>query len=157
MTETTLTEPATTEPAATEPVETPSLCERLGGVYGIAAMMDVLTDRLFDNVWANRNPYVAKMHERNGRAGFKFMVTAWSVEETGGPTCYPGRDMHYAHVDMVATEHDFDVVALEIAATLSYCGAGVQEQKEYLEIIERYRREVIDAPSNARAAAETER
>jgi hemoglobin len=134
-----------------EAVETPSLYERLGGAFGIAAVMDVLVDRLFANVWANRNPYVAAMHERNGRPGFKFMVTAWSVEQTGGPKCYPGRDMHYAHVDMVATEHDFDVVALEIAATLSFCGVGVQEQKEYLEIIESYRREVLDAPANERA------
>ncbi|MBV8996750.1 MAG: hypothetical protein JO287_24280 [Pseudonocardiales bacterium] len=113
--------------------------------------MDVLTDRLFENVWANRNPYVVRMHERNGRAGFKFMVTAWSVEQTGGPKCYPGRNMHDAHVHIVTTEHDFDVVVLEIAATLSFCGVGVQEQKEYLEIIESFRREVIDAPQNAKS------
>jgi hemoglobin len=140
-----------TEIDITELTEAPSLYERLGGIFGIAAVMDVLTDRLFENVWANRNPHVAKMHERNGRPGFKFMVTAWSVEQTGGPKIYPGRDMHYAHVDMVATEHDFDVVALEIAASLSFCGVGVQEQKEYLEIIESYRREVIDAPANEKA------
>jgi hemoglobin len=143
-----MTEPALTELGTTEPAETPTLYERLGGIFGIAAIMDVLTDRLFDNVWANRNPYVARMHERNGRPGFKFMVTAWSAEVTGGPRCYPGRDMHDAHKDMVATEHDFDVVALEIAASLSFCGVGVQEQKEYLAIIESYRREVIDAPQN---------
>jgi hemoglobin len=146
-----MTEPATTEPATTEPAGNPSLYERLGGVFGIAALMDVLTDRLFDNVWANRNPHVAKMHERNGRPGFKFMVTGWSVEQTGGPKCYPGRDMHYAHADMVTTEQDFDVVALEIAATLSFCGVGLQEHKEYMAIIESYRREVIDAPQNEKA------
>ena len=153
---TAIKEAASTESASTGPADsaaTPSLYERMGGVYGIAAVMDVLTDRLFDNVWANRNPYVAKMHERNGRPGFKFMVTAWSVEQTGGPACYPGRDMHYAHVDMEASEHDFDVVALEIAASLSYCGVGVQEQKEYLALIESYRREVLDAPQNEQAKA----
>jgi hemoglobin len=62
--------------------------------------------------------------------------------------------MHYAHVDMAASEHDFDVVALEIAATLSFCGVGVQEQREYLEIIESYRREVLDAPANEQAKKE---
>jgi len=137
-----------TDIESTEPL---SLYDRLGGVYGIANLMNVLTDRLFDNVWANRNPFVAKMHERNGRPGFKFMVTAWSVEQTGGPKCYPGRDMHYAHVDMFCSEHDFDVVALEIAATLSYCGVGLQEHQEYMDIIESYRREVIDAPANEAA------
>jgi hemoglobin len=152
-----MTETAVTATAVREGAETPTLYERLGGIFGIAAIMDVLTDRLFENAWANRNPYVAKMHERNGRPGFKFMVTAWSAEVTGGPRCYPGRDMHDAHKDMVATEHDFDVVALEIAATLSFCGVGVQEQKEYLAIIESYRREVLDAPINEKARADAER
>ena len=140
-----------TQTDTTWPAEHPTLYERLGGIFGIAAIMDVLTDRLFENAWANRNPYVAKMHERNGRPGFKFMVTAWSAEVTGGPACYPGRDMHDAHKDMVCTEHDFDVVALEIAATLSFCGVGLQEQKEYLAIIEGFRRQVIDAPANEKA------
>lgn len=152
-----MTEATIAGTSGTQPGQTATLYERLGGVFGIAAVMDVLTDRLFDNVWANRNPYVAKMHERNGRPGFKFMVTAWSVEVTGGPACYPGRDMHVAHKDMTATEHDFDVVALEIAASLSYCGVGVQEQKEYLAIIESYRREVLDAPINEKARADAAR
>lgn len=140
---------------AEAPAGTATLFDRLGGIFGIAAVMDVLTDRLFENVWANRNPYVAKMHERNGRPGFKWMVTAWSAEVTGGPRCYPGRDMHDAHKDMVCSEHDFDVVALEVAASLSYCGVGVQEQREYLAIFESYRRQVVDAPRNEqlRAAA----
>lgn len=127
--------------------QTPSLYERLGGTFGIASLMEVLTDRLYDNVTANQNPYVQKMHETNSRAGFKFMVTAWSVEVTGGPQCYPGRDMVAAHANMVTTERDFDVVALEIAATLSFCGVPEAEAKEYLDIIESYRRDVIDAPS----------
>lgn len=159
MTETTLAEAGSAEAGSAEvrgaeTAEAPSLYERLGGVFGIAAIMDVLTDRLFDSVSANRNPYVAKMHERNGRPGFKFMVTGWSVEVTGGPRCYPGRDMHDAHKNMVATEEDFDVVALEIAASMSFCGVGVREQKEYLAIIESYRRQVIDAPQNEKLRAQ---
>jgi hemoglobin len=137
----------------TESAEIPSLYERLGGTMGIAAVMDVLTDRLYDNVSANRNPYVQKLHETNSRAGFKFMVTAWSIQETGGPKCYPGRDMREAHADMVATEEDFDIVALEIAATLSYCGVPRQEAKEYLDIIESYRHDVLTASEGTSPAA----
>lgn len=133
--------------------QAPSLYERLGATMGIAVLMDVLTDRLYDNVSANRNPDVRKLHETNSRAGFKFMVTAWSIEETGGPKCYPGRDMVEAHEDMVATEFDFDVVALEIAATLSFCGVPQQEAKEYLDIIESYRQDVITASTRKAEAA----
>ena len=131
----------------TDSAQTPSLFERLGGIMGVAALMDVLTDRLYDNVSANRNPDVRKLHETNSRAGFKFMVTAWSVQETGGPKCYPGRNMVDAHANMVATEEDFDVVALEIAATLSFCGVPKQEAQEYMDIIESYRRDVLTASS----------
>jgi hemoglobin len=134
----------------TDSTETPSLFERLGGILGIATLMDVLTDRLYDNVSANQNADVRKLHETNSRAGFKFMVTAWSVQETGGPRCYPGRDMRAAHANMVATERDFDVVALEIAATLSYCGVPEREAKEYLDIIESYRHDVLTASSGER-------
>ncbi|MFJ4621039.1 group 1 truncated hemoglobin [Streptomyces sp. NPDC088812] len=129
----------------TEPAQTPSLYERLGGTFGIAAVMDVLTDRLYENVSANRNPDVRKLHETNSRAGFKFMVTAWSIQETGGPKVYPGKDMRAAHENMVATEEDFDIVALEVAATLSYCGVAKQEAQEYMDIFESYREDVLTA------------
>ncbi len=129
---------------------TPSLYERLGGIGGIAAVMDVLTDRLYDNASANRNADVRKMHNTNSKPAFKFMVTAWSIEETGGPKCYPGKDMFAAHANMYATEEDFDVVALEIASALSFCGVPRQEAQEYLEIIESYREMVLTAASGKR-------
>jgi hemoglobin len=127
------------------PSQTPSLCERLGGINGIAIVMDVLVDRLWENVSANQNPYVVKMHDKISRAAFKFMVTAWGVEATGGPKVYPGKNMVDAHADMVATERDWEVVALEIAATLSYCGVPEQESKEFMDIIESYRHDVLYA------------
>ncbi|QMU67357.1 group 1 truncated hemoglobin [Streptacidiphilus sp. P02-A3a] len=127
----------------TESTRTPSLYERLGGIFGISAVMEVLTDRLYENVSANRNADVQRLHETNSRAGFRFMVTAWSIEETGGPKVYPGRDMRAAHADMFASEEDFDIVALEIAATLSYCGVPRETAQEYLDIIESYRTDVL--------------
>ena len=85
--------------------ESPSLYERLGGVYGIAAAVDVLVDRLYSNASANMNPAVAKFHEQQGQPGFKFLVTAWTIEHTGGPKCYPGRDMRDAHVHLNVSQH----------------------------------------------------
>lgn len=116
-----------------------SLFERLGGVYGIAGAVDVLVDRLYANASANANPAVAAFHELRGHAGFKFLVTAWSVEKTGGPACYPGKDMKRAHADLGVSDHDFDVVALEIRATLSWVGVPPAELEEFMAIIEAYR------------------
>jgi hemoglobin len=106
----------------------------------------ILVDQLYSNASANMNPAVARFHEQQGQAGFKFLVTAWTIEHTGGPECYPGRDMRDAHAHLNVSEHDFDVVALEIAATLSFLGAPEQEHKEFVDLIESYRSMVV-APS----------
>lgn len=105
--------------------------------------MDVLVDRLYSNASANMNPEVNKFHQQQGHAGFTFLVTAWSVENTGGPKCYPGRDMKEAHTHLDVSEHDFDVVALEIAATLSYLGVPEKEHREFIDLIESYRPTVV--------------
>jgi Truncated hemoglobins len=117
--------------------------DRLGGIYGIAGAVDVLVDRLYSNASANANPAVDAFHKQQGHAGFKFLVTAWSVETTGGPKCYPGRDMKESHAALNVSQHDFDVVALEIAATLSYLGVPEKEHKEFMDIIESYRSTVV--------------
>ena len=122
---------------------TPSLYERLGGMYGIAGAVDVLADRLYDNASANQNPHVAAFHSQQGHAGFKFLVTAWSIEQTGGPACYPGRDMRESHAHLSVSEFEFDIVAGEIAATLYHVGVPPREHGEFMAIIESYRDMVV--------------
>ncbi len=142
--------PTETPDAATAAQETSpdaSLYERLGGIYGIAGAVDALADRLYDNVSANTNPYVAAFHAQKGHAGFKFLVTAWSVQETGGPACYPGRDMYQAHAHLKVTDLEFDIVATEIAATLYHVGVPVREHREFMAIIEGYRSMVVGPPA----------
>ena len=123
-----------------------SLYERLGGIYGIAGAVDVLADRLYDNVSANTNPYVAAFHAKKGHAGFKFLVTAWSIEQTGGPKCYPGRDMRESHAHLFVTEPEFNIVSTEIAATLLHVGVPAREHKEFMDIIESYRSMIVGPP-----------
>ena len=82
--------------------EGPSLYERLGGAYGIAGAVDILVDRLFENVAVNANPAVHEHHgDPSNSPGYKFLVTAWSIEAAGGPKCYPGMDMTKAHETLV--------------------------------------------------------
>ncbi len=134
---------------------TPSLYERLGGTYGIAGAVDVLVDRLYHNASANVNPHVDAFHSQQGQAGFKYLVTAWSIEQTGGPQCYPGRDMAESHAHLFVTEFEFDIVAGEIAATLFHVGVPQQEHKEFMAIIESYRSMVVGTPAEKEAELET--
>jgi len=141
--------PTETADAATAAAETDpnaSLYERLGGTYGIAGAVDALADRLYENVSANANPHVAAFHAMKGHAGFKYLVTAWSIEQTGGPKCYPGRDMRESHAHLHVSEFEFDIVATEIAATLFHVGVPRKEHKEFMDIIESYRSMVVGPP-----------
>lgn len=123
-----------------------TLYDRLGGIYGIAGAVDVLVDRLFANAAVNANETVRAHHgDPANAAGYKFLVTAWSVEAAGGPTCYPGLDMEKAHDAMGITQYQFDAVKIEIAATLNFLGVPAAEHTEFMDIIESYRSQVVTA------------
>ena len=123
-----------------------SLYVRLGGAYGIAGAVDILVDRLFANVAVNANEAVHAHHGNPANGpGYKFLVTAWSIEAAGGPKCYPGMDMEKAHVGLHIDEKGFDAVAKEIAATLSFLDVPQAEHDEFMGIIESYRSMVVQA------------
>ncbi|WP_435197205.1 group I truncated hemoglobin [Natronomonas sp. EA1] len=126
-----------------EPSDAEPLFERLGGVYGIAGAVDVLTDRLFHNDTANKNPVTAEFHETHDPAGFKYLVTAWTVTHAGGPDVYPGRGMEEAHEELEVTELEFDLVRTEIKATLYHVGVPEPEIRELMSIIDSFRDEVV--------------
>ena len=123
-----------------------SLYDRLGGIYAIAGAVAVLVDRLFANAKVNSNEVVHAHHgdPANG-PGYKFLVTAWSVEAAGGPKCYPGMDMDTAHKDMAITGPQFDATYFEIESTLHFLGVPDAETKEFMDIIESYRSQVVKA------------
>ena len=125
-------------------VEEKTLFERLGGTYGIAHAVDDLVDRLYDNGAANENPVVRAFHEELGQAGFKFLVTAWSIEQCGGPKVYPGRDMRESHAHLNVTERGFDVVYTAIKASLYQVGVPEPELGEFMDIIDSYREMVLN-------------
>lgn len=127
-----------------------SLYERLGGAYAIAAAVDMLVDRLHNNATLNLNEGVKDFHAPNYKAGYKFMVTAWSIEKAGGPKCYIGRDMFESHKHLGLTDYDFDVTAHEIRNTLYQVGAPRAENDEFMAIIEEYRGRIV-APEAATA------
>jgi hemoglobin len=122
-----------------------SLYERLGGTYGIAGAVDVLVDRLFENAAVNANEHVHAHHGDPANApGYKFLVTAWSIEAAGGPKCYAGLDMVKAHDTLAITSEQFDAVSFEIAATLKFLGVPAAEHDEFMAVIEHYRPEVTE-------------
>ena len=122
-----------------------SLYDRLGGTYGIAGAVDILVDRLFANVAVNANEAVHAHHGLAANApGYKFLVTAWSIEAAGGPKCYPGQDMLAAHAGLAIDTKGFNAVFKEIAATLDFLDVPEAEHEQFMSLIEKYRPEVVD-------------
>src|SRR6476659_10222617 len=70
-------------PMATQ--DSPSLYDRLGGVYSIATVMDDFIDRIMVDPRLNANPRVDEAHHRVPPAGFKYLVTEMVCWATGGP------------------------------------------------------------------------
>ena len=121
-----------------------TLYERLGGAYGISGAVDVLVDRLFLNVKVNANDTVHEHHGNSANAaGYKFLVTAWSIEAAGGPKCYIGHDMAVAHEHLSIDKDGFDAVYMEIESTLFFLGVPAKEINEFMAIIESFRSQVV--------------
>ncbi len=123
--------------------EEESLYERLGGIYPIAATVDDLVDRLHVNGTLNANPAVKAVHDRQGQAGFKVLVTAWVVEKTGGPKMYPGLPLDKAHAHLNITDREFDVVMNEAATTFYKFNVPEREFDELMALLESYRPQVV--------------
>jgi truncated hemoglobin YjbI len=88
--------------------ETPSLYERLGGVYAIAVVVDDFIDRIMVDPRLNANPRVDEAHHRVSAQGFKYYVTEQVCWAAGGPQTYSGRTMLDAHRELLISGAEWE-------------------------------------------------
>jgi truncated hemoglobin YjbI len=88
--------------------DSPSLYERLGGVYSIATVVDDLIDRVMADQRLNANPLVDEAHHKVPPAGFKYLVTEMLCWAAGGPQKYTGKDMLSSHRHLRITPGERD-------------------------------------------------
>jgi hypothetical protein len=81
----------------------PGLYDRLGGVYGIATVVDDFIDRIMVDPRLNANPRVDEAHHKVSPPGFKYLVTEMVCWATGGPQQYTGRSMRDSHQHLLIT------------------------------------------------------
>jgi hemoglobin len=103
-------------PMATQ--NSPSLYERLGGVYSIATVVDDLIDRVMADPRLNANPLVDDAHHKVPPAGFKYLVTEMLCWAAGGPQKYTGKDMESSHRHLRITPGEWDAFMDDVAQTL---------------------------------------
>jgi hemoglobin len=130
----------------------PSLYERLGGVYAIAAVVDEFIDRIMVDATLNANPLVDEAHHRVPKAGFKYLVTEMVCEATGGPQRYTGRNMADSHHHLRITPAEWGVFAAHFKAVLDKFNVPEAEQQELFAIVGTTRADIVIEPGTGKAA-----
>jgi hemoglobin len=137
----------------------PSLYDRLGGVFAIAAVVDHLSDAVVQNPIVGQqseNAQLREWHTNNlGRLpGLKFMRTLWVCEVAGGPQQYsatkPGGTslgLEEAHRELRISPAEFDEVAAELARTLDFFKVPEREKGEVLAAFAAHKDEVTQGYS----------
>jgi hemoglobin len=132
----------------------PTLYDRLGGVFAIAAVVDHFSDAVVQNPIVgqkSQNPNLREWHTKNlGRLpGLKFMRTLWVCDISGGPQQYaatkPGSTplgLEEAHRDLKISPAEFDEVAAELARTLDVFNVPEREKAEVLAAFAAHKDEV---------------
>jgi len=121
----------------------PSLYERLGGVYSIAAVVDDFIDRIMNDPKLNANPLVDEAHHRVAKAGFKYLVTEMVCWATGGPQKYTGRSMFDSHAHLNISPSEWQAFLDDFQQTLDKFQVPATEQKELFDIVESTRKDIV--------------
>ena len=116
--------------------EKPTLYDRLGGYFGIAAVVNRFSDQIIINPTLNLNPALRAWNETEAEArlpGLKFGRTLWIAAAAGGPFEYTGLPLAEAHAEFNLTADEFAEVGAEIVRALVFFGVPEQEQQELVE------------------------
>ncbi len=126
----------------------PSLYERLGGIFAIAAVVDRFSDAIITNPKLNVNPALKAWNETEASVrlpGLKFMRTLWIAALAGGPFDYTGLPLGDAHQDFHLTSEEFNEVGAEIVRALDYFQVPEREKQELVDAYMQSMDEVVQA------------
>jgi hemoglobin len=123
--------------------DSPSLYDRLGGVYGIATVVDDFVDRIMVDARLNANPRVDEAHHRVAPAGFKYLVTEMVCWAAGGPQKYTGRSMKESHEHLMITSAEWEAFLDDLQKTLDKFAVPQAEQAEIKAIVASTRADIV--------------
>ena len=129
-----------------QPQATPTLYDRLGGVYNIATVIDDLIDRVMADPRLNANPRVDEAHHRVSPAGFKFLVTEMLCWAAGGPQQYSGRPMGDSHRHLLITDQEWQAFMDDLQQTFDRFAVPQPEQDELKTIVESTKEAIVVSP-----------
>ena len=129
-----------------QPQDTPSLYDRLGGVYNIAVVVDDFIDRVMSDPRLNANPRVDEAHHRVSPQGFKYYVTEMLCWAAGGPQTYSGRTMGDSHRHLMITDEEWEAFMEDLQQSLDRFEVPQPEQDEVKAIVESTKEAIVVEP-----------
>ncbi len=127
----------------------PSLYERLGGIFAIAAVVDRFSDEIITNPKLNVNPALKAWNETEAATrlpGLKVMRTIWIASMAGGPFKYTGLPLEDAHQEFNLTPDEFAEVGAEIVRALEFFQVP---EREIQELVATYQQSMSDVVSSS--------
>jgi hemoglobin len=137
-----------TEASPTTPAEEPSLYDRLGGYFGIAAVVNRFSDEIIKNPILKKNPALKRWNKTQAEArlpGLKFGRTLWIAAAAGGPFVYTGLPLSEAHAEFDLTAEQFAEVGAEIVRALDFYEVPAREQQELVAAYQASMSDVVTA------------
>jgi hemoglobin len=137
-------------------MDQPSLYDRLGGVFAIAAVINDFSDALIQNPVVGQQSANRSLQEWHTNSlarlpGLKFMRTLWVCNVAGGPFQFtatrPGSTvlgLEEAHRELRITSDEFDEVAAELGRTLDRFDVPEKEKGEVLDAFAAHKDEVTE-------------
>ncbi len=131
-----------------------SLYERLGGVFGIALVVDRFSNDVVKDPTSGESSKNADLKEWHTKKldrlpGLKWMRTLWVCAAAGGPFHYLGTKpgstlmgLEKAHFDLHISPEEFDAVAAVLARTLDHYSIPDKEKSEVLAAFAAHKNEV---------------
>ncbi len=138
-----------------KPPAEPSLYDRLGGYFAIAAVVDRFSDKIIKNPKLNKNPALRRWNRTEARTrlpGLKFGRTLWIAAAAGGPFEYTGLPLKEAHGEFNLTAEEFAEVGAEIVRALEFYKVPKREQKELVEAYRASMSDVVTAREGTQAS-----
>jgi hemoglobin len=129
----------------------PSLYDRLGGVYAIAAVVDHFSDQLVEKHTIEANSFIKGWNSEKAAsrlAGLKFLRTLWLCAIAGGPFEYTGKALRDAHFEFHLTPEEFDAVAAVLAGSLDHFKVPAPEKAAVLGAFAAHRPDVTAGSSS---------
>jgi len=114
--------------------------ERLGGMVGIDAVVDLFYDRLVGD------PEVAPFFDRVDLRRQRGHLKAFLAAALGGPNAYQGRELGEAHAHLSITDHHVDLVGGHLAAVLAGLGVSPALIDEIVSAVDGMRDALLGRP-----------